>query len=682
MSIFVRSETGPPLCWLGLCFGILWSADCFAQTQAGFAQAQHRSPQLSKPREIEPIHYQPETAPDQEEPIEDDLPELPPTTVEATPPIPESDAPSFPNNPLDETTVLTPNRTESRLSTVGSSVTVLSRERIERTQQPLLLEVLRGQLGLDVVQSGGPGRATSVFIRGANSAQTKVLLDGVPLNNPIDPSRAFNFGQLTTDNLDRVEILRGPQSTLYGSDAIGGVISLTTRRGEGPARARFRTTAGAFDTTIQSIDVSGSAGDVYYSFGTSYQDSDGFSVLRSNIDRDGYHIGAASTRIGWAPSDDFDVDFVLRYNDSNIDIDPFGIDGPGQNLFEQTFARLQFRTVALEGAWENNLGISYNNNLLLDVGGPFGASRFAGDRIALDFQSNLRVTENSTFTVGLDALEERGETTFQQESTLDNIGVYVQEQVGLLERVFLTVGGRWDDYSQAGPAQTYRATIRANAPETGTSFHASIGTGFRAPSVVELFDTFSGNLDLLPEESKGWDYGIDQTLFGDSTLVGVTYFRNDFTNLIVFVPTGPFSGSLFNVGEALATGIEASGVTQVDDDTTVGVFYTHTDTRDEATGLPLVRRARDRVAVNISRQFLDDRATLNCFVLFVGNRIDVGNVPLDPYTTVNVTGSYRVTDQIELFARIDNLFNEKYEEISGFNVAPASFYGGVSLSSW
>lgn len=676
MSTFLCADLRWPIAgWLSLLIGTLLPCCALAQT-AGYAQTRNVAPASES---IALARYQPqapEPEAEEEAPPEDEIPELPPTTVETTPaPQAPPEPVSFPNNPLNETTVLTPTRTEASLSTVGSSVTVLSRENIERTQQPLLLEVLRGQLGLDVVQSGGPGRATSVFIRGAESDHTKVLLDGLPLNDPL--FRRFDFGQLTTDNLERVEILRGPQSTLYGSDAIGGVISLTTRRGEGPAKLRFSSTAGAFDTTTQQVNLSGSSGNVYYSVGSSYQDSDGFSVLQTNVDRDGYHIGAVSSRIGWAPTDNFDVDFVLRYNDSNVDIDPF-VDGPGANLFEQTFARLQFRAENLDGAWENKVGLSYNNSLLLDTSPGSFNPRSAADFVRIDWQSNLDMTENNTFTVGIDAQEEQGQTSTVGQRSLENAGVYVQDQAAFFDRIFLTLGGRWDDYSQAGPAQTYRATVRANAPETGTSFHASIGTGFRAPSLLDLFG-FGGNPNLRPEESKGWDYGVDQSLFGDSVLLGVTYFRNDFTNLIDF---DPVSFVLFNVDEALATGIEVSGAAQVDEDTTVGVFYTHTDTRDEATGLPLLRRARDRVAVNINRQLLDGRASVNCFVLFVGNRIDVGNVPLDPYTTVNINGSYRLTDQVELFARIDNLFNEKYEEVSGFNVAPASFYGGVSLSSW
>jgi vitamin B12 transporter len=601
-----------------------------------------------------------------------------PNATGNTAPAPAADPlPNFPAQPLPENSVITPTRIGQPLGTVGSSVTVITREQIRRSQQTRVLDLLRAQLGIDVAQSG-PGGQTSVFIRGANSGQTKVLLDGMPLNNPINPNRAFDFGQLTVDNIERIEILRGPQSMLYGSEAIGGVVNIITVRGEGPPRATIRSSYGAYDTSVQQFSVSGGSENTWYSFGGSYEDSDGFSALRTNLDRDGYHIGAVSGRVGAQLTESLTLDVVVRHNNSNVDVDPFGIDGPGVNYIDRTHGRIALTGVMIEDVWDMTVAFDAGNNLLRDERGPFGNSFFTGTNERVSFQNNVVLWEGHIFSVGLDAQREEGVSTFLARSELDNFGVWIQDQITIGDRLFLTAGGRVDDYSQAGPAETYRFTARYNLDETGTSVRGAIGSGFRAPTLGELEPMF-GNPNLLPEESVGWDYGVEQSVFDGDLVLGATYFRNDYENLIIatfptFIPE--------NIGVARSHGVEISAAAVLDPDTTLAVFYTHLDTRDQITDTPLVRRAKDHVRIVLGRDFWCDRANINMSAIHVGNREDLGRAELDRYWRFDMSGSVRLTECTGLFARIDNLFGEKYEEVLGYNVAGSTFYSGLQIGGW
>ena len=261
---------------------------------------------------------------------------------------------------------------------------------------------------------------------------------------------------------------------------------------------------------------------------------------------------------------------------------------------------------------------------------------------------------------------------------------YAQDQIRLFDRWFTTVGARQDHYSQAGTANTYRLTTLYRLPITETALRGSLGTGFKAPTIYQLFDGFSGNPNLRPEQSQGWDCGIDQPLWDGRLLLAATYFHNDFTNLIDF---NPATFSFFNVGSAVAKGVELSSVWQVNDATSVTSSYTRTDTRDRATDLPLLRRPANKASVGVNRRLLNNRANVNLTGLFVGNRDDkdftafpATRVVVPHYFVINAAGSYDLTPRSQIFVRVDNLFNERYQEVFGFGTPPLSAYGGLAVN--
>ncbi len=653
---------------------------------SGVANAQDLLPQEGSEAaalDIEEAHPTTEEGPpfEPEMPPTPPVPEIPETTVVGEPS-------PFPATPLGEETVLTPTRTETRADQTGTSTTVVTRQQIVDSRQTDVLEVLRGVPGLDVVQQGGPGGVTSVFMRGANSNHTKVLIDGIPVNDPSSAGRAFDFSLLSIDNIERVEVLRGPQSTLYGSDAIGGVINVVTKRGEGPLSVDAELMGGSYGTSRKALGASGGTDRYHYSFGASYLRSDGFTQAArrlGNTERDGIRDANFSGRFGWTPTENFDVDYVFRYIDQDVEIDDVDfLTGPVDAFDREVrtdafFNRVQTRLMLLDGFWEQKAGFTLSDYKRRDTDpGAFFDPQFVGQSRTFDYQNNFRFSENHVLTAGFEYLDERGGILALAERGQHQTGLYVQDHVGLTERWFLTAGFRWDDHSSAGSAETYRVTSRYNLTETGTAFLGSIGTGFRAPALEERFNRWVGNPDLRPETSFGWDCGIEQSFFGDRLVVGGTYFRNDFNDLIEFFPTDLFTGELRNVGSAFSSGVEVTTAWKLDPCTTLTANYVYTLTRDRETGLELQRRPPHKAAFRAIRRLWGDRARLHMNMLYVGPRRDA-QFTLNEYFRLDLAGSYQLTPRCELFARIDNVLDESYEEVWGYETAGISAYGGVNL---
>jgi len=642
-------------------------------------------------------------------PEPDEFPSIPETRVIAKP-VPGP----FPREPLPAEAAITATRTETLRSQIGSSMSVITEEQIRNSGQTTLLGVLRnaGVPAIDFAQNGGPGTQTSGFIRGANSAHTKVMMDGIPLNDPSSPTRTFDFGTFSLDNVERVEIIRGPQSTLYGSDAIGGVINIVTKRGQGPAQYRVSSMGGTFGTSQESASVSGGTEKYYYSLSGSYFQNDGFSAASKrfgNTEKDGFRNGNLGFRGGYIFNEYVDFDVVYRYQKSRIEIDdgfkeipggPGGSSGflPADsnhiNKLESNTVRPQVRVLLFDGALEQKAGFSFINYNRDAPGGstPF----FNGETRKFDYQANAKLFEwdqfKNTATLGAEYLDERSTTESVPAAMQFARSIYVQDQFALWERWFTTVGGRHDDYSLAGVADTYRVTTKYQLIETGTAFHGTIGTGFRAPALAELFG-FGGNTGLKPEHSKGWDVGVEQAFDTDRRLVvDATYFRNDFNNLITFAPATGFPfGRNQNVALALTTGVELTAQWQLFDDTYLTAAYTHTDATDRTTNLRLLRRPPNKYSIGLDQYFLNRRANVNLNVRWVDHRDDFGpfsdpvtfapiRTQLAPYTVANLQAYYDWKPSVRFFGRVDNVFDQKYEEIFAFATPRFSAYAGVTMT--
>lgn len=602
----------------------------------------------------------------------------------------------------DEQVLVTATRLETPVREVASAVTVIEGAEIERRGHDNVADVLRDVPGIEIARTGGAGQTASLFIRGASSERVKILIDGIEYNDPISPGRFADISHLQVDDIERIEIVRGPQSVLYGADAIGGVVNIITKRGGAPAVTTIRAEAGSHETFRESITTGGRIGEIDYFLNVSRYDSDGFSSADSddgNREDDGYENTSVSLSLSAQPTDNSDIRLIVRYIDALTDIDDFG--GPGGDDpnhdvdSEQTLVRLEGSLLSMDDRWEQKLSYSYFDIDRMDIDTPddddpsFTDSGFEGERREIEWQHNIRLPEDRILTFGLEYDEEEGSSFFETDGFSDTfpnesaetIGAYAQLKVSHDDRFFATVGARYDDHEDFGSAVTYRVAPAYWLKDSGTKLKAAVGTGFKAPSLFQLFST-SGNPDLDEEESVGWEVGIEQMLWNERARVEVVYFDTDFDDLISFDSA---SFTYFNVGEAETRGVECSFEIDATEDVRIDGHYTYLDAEDEDTGEELVRRPTHRAGVDATWTASDELLILGG-VLWVDDRKDddfstfpATRVTLDSYALWHLRAVYAPNEQIELFARVENILDEDYEEVSGFGVAGRSAYVGAKL---
>ncbi|MBN2242778.1 MAG: TonB-dependent receptor [Acidobacteria bacterium] len=621
--------------------------------------------------------------------------------------------PAFAEDEKTQEIVVSATRLETPTREVGSSVTVITGDQIEKMQKTSVVEVLKTVPAVDVNQSGGPGAAASVFIRGAKSEHTLVIIDGVEMNDPTTPGRTFNFAHLSVDDIERIEILRGPQSTLYGSDAIGGVINIITKRGGGSPLGSASIEGGSYESYRGAAGASGGSSWMRYSAGFSHWNTNGISAASEsdgNTERDEYANTTVYGTLGLTPKDNFDLDFTLRFidADSNGDIGAgAGSDDPNfLTTSQQLLFRTQGRLYLFDDIWEQTAGFSLTNHDLtsrndaddLDPGTPdtFLRSSYEGRVLKFDWQNNFFIHDTNTATFGIETEQDRGESRYYEDTgsewgpytndfenrTARTTGYYLQDQIRLWGSWFTTVGVRFDDHERFGTETTYRFATAYLVDRTGTKIKASYGTGFKAPTLIQLY-SFWGNEGLDPEESTGWDFGVEQTLFENKASAGVSYFYNEIENLIDFA-----GWSYSNVGRAAIKGVELFGSARPAEPLEIRFGYTYTNAKDTASSEELIRRARHKFTFDLDCGFLE-KANIHVGVVYIGERDDLvfdpityasERVRLDGYVTVNPAVSYQVTEVVQMFFRVDNLFDRNYEAISGYGTPGISAYGGLKFN--
>lgn len=605
--------------------------------------------------------------------------------------------------------VVTATRTEERIENAASSVTVIDAQEIEDSKDITAAEVLRRVPGLDISSQGGLGRNTSVFIRGARSEDTLVMIDGMEVNDPITPARTFNFADLLTDNIDRIEVVRGPQSTLYGSDAIGGVVNIITKKGSGPPKFSLLTEGGSMKTFREVLSGDGKIGKWDYSFSGTRLDSSGVSSADA-----AYHDNAFSGQMGYQLLEKGNLDFIFRTVDAKVHLDDWDflnlhtINDP--NFIMKTSSQVyQLRyTQQLTDCWDSIVKAGYFNSYRGDTDKPdshepgyFSRDWYDGSIFKTDWQNNWHILDIDTITAGFEYQEETGEsfyfdnTVFGGESrfpekSVHNLAYYFQNQLTLFECLFLTGGVRIDDHQAFGTNTTYKGALAYIFRPTGTKFKGTWGTGFKAPSLYQLYVPANpswwfagGNPNLKPEKSKSFDLGIEQYLLEDKVFISFVYFHNDYDKYITFY-TDPttYISTYKNLNKAQAKGFEVELSINPSEDLTLSANYTRTDTRDETNGGQLLRRPRNKASMVINYVF-QKNFQANLTLNYVGRRVDwsSGNNNIGkPYTRVDLAGSYTINEHFQLFSRIENLFNEDYQEIKGYDTPGISAFGGVKLS--
>jgi vitamin B12 transporter len=607
--------------------------------------------------------------------------------------------------------VSSPTTIPTPVDQIASSVTVITAADIERDQRRTVPDALATVPGLNIVQTGGPGGQTSIFMRGTNSNHTKVLIDGIDVSDPSNPNRSFDFGQLLTNDIERIEVLRGPQSGLYGADAIGGVISVTTKKGEGPAKLTGLVEGGSFDTFNQNSSLSGSEGRFNYSFNVAHFHSNSTPVTPPDllppgrkVINDIYDNWTLSSRLGADLSENVAVNWVGRYTDGKLhftgdDFSTFPSVPNAEQSFQtahQFFTRGEAVVSLFDDRFKNYFGLAYTDheNWNKSPDTAFGitpATWNSGDRIKGDWRGVIAVMPGQTLVVGVDQeLERLATETLKAQN--GNKGAYVEIQSEFAKRFFLVANARIDDNDSFGTHGTYRVAPAVIVPGTETKLKASVGTGFKAPTLNQLFVSFPdfaffANPNLKPEESFGYDAGFEQPLFNDRVRFGATFFHNDIKNLIATAfDSTTFTSTSINVGRATTEGVEAFAAATITAQFRVRGDYTYTKAIDADTGLELLRRPKHKASVTASWTPID-ALQLSGTVLHVSEWIDgnrdfsVLRLTAPGYTIVNLAADYTVNDNAKVFARVDNLFDLRYQNPTGFDRPGLGIFGGIRLAT-
>lgn len=616
--------------------------------------------------------------------------------------------------PLRHEVVVTATRVETPVKEAAGSVTVVTSDDLWKSKKTTVLEALSEILGISAVQSGGMGGAASVFLRGANSEHTLIMLDGVELNDPISPSRSYDLAHFPIDNIERIEIMRGPQSTLYGSDAIGGLINIVTRKGEGRPKITLTAGGGSHGTMANHLQAGGGGKVMNYSLGLAHFQTHGISAAaadyRGNTEKDGYRNLALSARLGLNLKQNMELDLILRGLDARTDIDNFGGDyGDDPNSLQEycsLFLKGQFRTLSLSNRLEQKLGIAYirsrrDHKNPEDFSHPFDSEEgyFRSGLFKADWQNNLFLHSSHTLTAGLEYELEQGESEYHSRGmwgpftslfphrNSKSLGVYLQDRIRLGGRFFATAGVRLDRHSRSGWSLTYRLAPAYFIEGTRTRLKANLGTGFKSPSLYQLYAPASlwgpvGNSRLLPEKSLSWEAGIEQELAGGKVLLGGLYFSNEFRNLIDF----DFRHGYINIGESYTRGVELLAEMRPAAGFSLKTNFARMDARDRRSRLRLLRRPRQKFAATLDYSFLH-RWQVSISFLHTGEREDMdfsawpaARVILPSYNLMNASLSFDLSSHIQLFGRFDNIFNARYEMIKGYGTLGFTALAGARLS--
>ena len=602
--------------------------------------------------------------------------------------------------------VITATLIPTPIDQVGSSITLITAQQIQDNQWRTLPDALAQTPGLSVVQAGGPGGLTSVFIRGANADQTEVIIDGINVNDP-SQGGVYDFGQGLASSLQKIEVLRGPQSSLYGADALGGVINIVTVSGEGPMKLTASLEGGSFDTFNQTAALNGSTGAFHYALGISHFSSGdtpvtppGLLVPGEAVIGDGFDNLTSTAKLGFDATQTLNFGLVLRYTDAtyrstgeNYDVFPSAPDSAQTDQHERQFFSLADAKLNLfQDRFKNVVSVSYANFQTAIQSPDDGYGLPAPvvdnvDRLRLDWLGTIALDARNILVLGVDDNVDRLIDSPVSATEADR-GGFAELQTHPIPGLTAAVSGRYDADNRFGDIGTWRLAPAYVIAATGTVLKASVGTGFKAPTLTELFVSYPGynfyaNPDLKPETSIGYDLGFEQPLAGGRVELGATWFHNAITNLI---ETNAAGDSYANIGRATTYGVESFISWRLSHALSIRADYTWLIARDDITEEELLRRPKNKASLGATWR-PGARLTLTSSLLYVGAWVDgnrdfsIPRLMASPYATANVAAAFDLGHGLTLFARVDNLLDRHYQSPVGFDQPGLGAYAGIQATA-
>lgn len=608
--------------------------------------------------------------------------------------------------------VVSANKTETQYYSLASSVTVINSKEIFASQAHSVFDLLRFIPGISVIQQGGIGKLSNTFIRGANPNHALVIVDGIEMNDASSPNNAFDFSSLSTYDVEKIEVVRGPQSTLYGSDAMAGVISIFTKRGSDKPVISFLGEGGSNRFYKTLLTASGKYSFIDYFISANRNGTDGISSSNANygnVEKDGFINNGITTKLGFNFSENNNFQLMYKFTKAESELDQNEKFGDDPNYLYKTEEQIFSGTLnwnSFDDKWEKIFKGSFIKRYgrTLDDYDEFHPSVYSDSynkakRLKFEWQNNLRFIKNNLISIGFEHETEKAYTSYYSESSwgpyqsvfpeqsISTSSIYIQDQLNILNKFFGSFGLRYDDNEKFGSIVTYRIAPAYYIDETGTKIKFTFGTGYKAPSLYYIFDPLFGNPELKPEKSIGWDIGFDQYLNNGNINFGLVYFKLKFENMFGF----DSNFKTINIAEASSHGFELittfKNLLQFD----ITANYTFTETKDEYDksddfGKNLIRRPKHQASLNIYYK-LNQKINLNAQFKYTGRRDDkdfsaypANRVTLTDYTIVNLAGSYKLSEYFEFTARIENLFDKKYEEVLYYGTLGRTFYTGINIS--
>ena len=610
--------------------------------------------------------------------------------------------------------VVTATRTPTSIDKIASSVTVLDKADIDRAQDAGVAELLLRTPGVTMSRNGGYGTATGLRIRGAETDQTVVVIDGVKVNDPSSPGGGYNLGTLLVGDASRIEVLRGPQSVLWGSQAIGGVVNIVTALPRAPLEGSLDLEGGSRDTANARAAIGGRQGPVTFRLGAQTFSTDGISAIApafGGVERDGYTNQQVTGRVEVQVAPTISADLRGYYSRGDTDLDGFGVDSSDYSVTKEFVGYGGLNVALFDGRLKNRVAYGYTS-IKRDNYTPGRARSQTFDSLGrndrVEYQGSLAVAAGIDAVFGVDHEHQRFRTVSPPAAlatpvpapslaAADLTGVYGLLSATVINGLTLSAGVREDHHSRFGGKALFQAGGVWKLP-TGTLIRASYGEGFKAPTLYQLYSDY-GTQTLQPERAEGWEAGAEQRLLGGALVVGATYYQRRSHDLIGFASC-PFSGPLpsicflpgtttprfgyyFNTSRAYAYGIEASGALRLGERLLADGNFTWSPSEDRSAGTPtfglqLARRPRHAANGSISYLF-GHGITGGGAVRWSGETFDDPghSLRLAPYALVDLRGELALTRQVSFYGRIENLLDKTYSTAYSYAALGRSVYAGV-----
>lgn len=602
--------------------------------------------------------------------------------------------------------IVTATRTAQPIEKVGASVTVLTQAAIEASQAISVTELLAQTPGVSFTRNGGPGTATSLNIRGAETQHTVVLIDGVKLNDPSSTQGGFNSGNLLIGDIARIEVLRGAQSTLWGSQAVGGVVNIVTADPTVPFTSSIEAEGGARKTGYLRAGVGGASDKITWRLAGGYYTTDGFSTYKLGKEKDGYQNTGLSGRVRVALAENVSAEVRSVYSKGKNDFDGFNVDSAEFGRTEELVVYTGLNFTLLDGRWNNRLGYAYTDTDRENINPARPAAPLtfdaAGKNKRFEYQGVFAISDIWTATFGAETerarMRTRSPTVLKPNPAFSTgrVGVdslYGQLQVEPVKGLTLTGGLRYEDHDTYGSHTLGQVAAAWALNEGNTVVRASFGQGFRAPGLYELYSEY-GNLSLSPEDFDSWDAGIEQRFFGGKARASATWFHREADNEIRFFscasgsttalcnPNGAFRfGYYDNVQKTKAQGVELIGEVKPVPALTITGNYTYTEAESDSgasKGKQLTRRPKNMGNLSAAYRW-PVGLTTTVAVRYVGKTYnnDANTQVVKDYTLVDLRAAYPINETLEVFGRVENAFDKDYQTILNYGTPGRGAFVGL-----